>query len=78
MCYYLDKSKNGCCFMIIFFDFICVGVIVGVFGVYGEVCFKSFIVEVEVIVDYVLLMMEDGGIFFDFVFIWLIKNGFVV
>ena len=42
-------------------DLICVGAIMGAFGVHGEVRLKSFTADPEAIADYAPLLTEDGA-----------------
>lgn len=44
-------------------DLICVGAIMGAFGVHGEVRLKSFTAEPEAIADYAPLLAQDGRAF---------------
>lgn len=56
---------------------ICVGAIVGAFGVKGEVRLKSFTATPEDISEYCPLTSEDGTNSFDVTLIGQIKNGFI-
>lgn len=44
-------------------DLICVGAIMGAFGVHGEVRLKSFTADPEAIADYAPLLAQDGRAF---------------
>lgn len=57
-------------------DLICVGAIMGAFGVKGEVRLKSFCAEPEAIADYGPLTNEDGSKSFDLRITRAVKGGF--
>lgn len=59
-------------------EWICIGVIVGVFGVWGEVWLKSFILQFDDIVFYGLFWFEDGKCSFIVCLMWLVIGGFGV
>lgn len=59
-------------------DLVCVGAIVGAFGVRGEVRIKSFCAVPEDIETYAPLVTEDGGTSFTLTIARPIKNGFAV
>ena len=55
---------------------ICVGAVVGAFGVRGEVRLKSFCATPEDIQHYSPLLSEDGKQSFSFTLTGMVKNGF--
>lgn len=57
-------------------DLICVGAIMGAFGVKGEVRLKSFCAEPEAIADYGPLTNEDGSKTYDLKITRAVKGGF--
>ena len=59
-------------------DLICVGAIVGAFGVHGEVRIKSFCAVPEDIEAYAPLVTEDGETSFSLTIARPVKNGFAV
>lgn len=59
-------------------ELICVGAIVGAFGIKGEVRLKSFTSIPETIADYAPLLTEKGKKKFDIVITGEIKNGLSV
>lgn len=56
-------------------DRVCVGAIVGAFGVRGEVRLKSFCADPAAIADYAPLWSEDGARRFDLVLTGTVANG---
>lgn len=61
-----------------FLDLVVVGVILGVYGVCGDVCVKSFIVEFESVFDYVFFLLEIGMFLIMLMCVWLVKDYFIV
>ncbi|GLQ35878.1 ribosome maturation factor RimM [Amylibacter marinus] len=59
-------------------DRICVGAIIGAFGIKGELRVKSFCADPAAIADYGPLSTEDGTQQFELKFIGPIKGGFAV
>lgn len=57
-------------------DRICVGALVGAFGVHGEVRLKSFCATPEAIEDYQPLLSEDGAQSFEIKLTKPVRNGF--
>ncbi|MCW8843388.1 MAG: ribosome maturation factor RimM [Rhodobacteraceae bacterium] len=56
-------------------ELVCVGAIVGAYGVRGEVRLKSFTAQAEAIADYAPLLTEDGATSFSVTITRPIKNG---